>query len=422
MSEKNSVGILKGLAVISDSFKSMHITEDSILEVIDSDVFVHFFDDVEDPRMKGKVQYPLSNLLALIFVAMIEIKTMSFTEMASYMRYNKEKLESYGLIKDGVVPSHDTIRRILTLLDSQSLFENTTLGIYNFFLSLEKNAKKRGERKHISFDGKEVRGSGRSKDTNNPKRNIAMLNIYDSSLMTAIHSEPIDEKENEIPVIQRLLKDFHIKGNLFTADALHCQKDTVEIIHGGKGYYVFVAKENQKLLVQEIEAKFNNPKSRIQKYEEDERIFEMISISSSHTLRDEWKGLSTFVKMVSKKRKKECIRYFISNSKDVHLIIEAIENRWKIENELHKFKDVVLHEDVCRSTDKNVLQNIAIINNLITQIFYIYKSLSSREADQIRMGFKLEPIECIKYVLGFMSSEQIVNQLVLELKKSKRVR
>lgn len=79
-----------------------------------------------------------------------------------------------------------------------------------------------------------------------------MLNIYEAASYTVIECEPIDKKENEIPVAQRLLKQMNLKNTVVTADALHCQRETAAIIHEGKGIYVLIAKENQKLLSEEI--------------------------------------------------------------------------------------------------------------------------------------------------------------------------
>jgi predicted transposase YbfD/YdcC len=36
--------------------------------------------------------------------------------------------------------------------------------------------------------------------------------------------EVIDQKTNEIPMVQKLLKDIDLDGYYYTMDALHCQK------------------------------------------------------------------------------------------------------------------------------------------------------------------------------------------------------
>lgn len=420
MSQKNSNGIIRTMLILSEKFKELNITEDDLLEISKQQKFIHIFTDVPDFRMKGKITFKLENILMLIFLAIIQGGKMSFTGMEDYIEANKRKFEQYGLIENGNCPSHDTIRRILTMLDSEALYQSTLNGFYNFLLSLENNLRKQGDYKHIGFDGKEMRGSGRSKETKNPKGNISMLNIYDSGLMTAVFSEPIDNKESEIPVAQNLLKTMNLKNVVTTSDALHSQKDTAEYIADQKGIYIMAIKGNQALLLQEIQSRFNNPRVKIHTYKSDQRLIEIINLPKNHVLKDDWKGLKSFVRMTSNKRKEPCIMYFISNTSDPQLIIDGIESRWMIEDGYHKPKDLIFNEDVCRSTDKNALHNIAILNNLALQLFNMYQMISGKIFRKAKIYFQYNPIECLNTILGVMSSEDIVNRLVKELKKHKR--
>lgn len=370
--------------------------------------------------MQGKVIFKLANILMLIFLAIIQGGKMSFTGIEDYIEANKRKFEKYGLIENGNCPSHDTIRRILTMLDSDALYQSTLDGFYNFLLSLENNLRKQGDYKHLGFNGKEMRGSGRSKETKNPKGNIAMLNIYDSGLMTAVFSEPIDTKESEIPIARSLLGKMNLKNVVATANALHCQTDTAELIASKKVIYILAVKGNQPSLQQEIQSRFNNPRVKIQTYERDHRTIEIVSLPKNYVLKDEWKGLKSFARMTSTKRKDTCIMYFISNTSDPQLIIEGIESRWMIEDGYHKPKDLIFNEDVCRSTDKNALHNIAILNNLALQLFNMYQMISGKIFRKAKVYFQFNPIECLNTILGVMSSEEIVDRLVKELKKHKR--
>lgn len=422
MSRKNSNGVLKTMAVISEKFKGLDINEDEILTIAKEHYFIHIFSDVPDPRIKKKCVYLLPNLLMMIFLAIIEAGKMSFTGMEDFIEARKKKFEEYGLIKDGKCPSHDTIRRILTILDSEALYQCTLDGFYNFLKSLENNLKKQGDYKHIGIDGKEMRGSGRTKETKNPKGNIAMLNIYDSGLMTAVFSEPIDTKESEIPIARGLLKNMDLNDTVATADALHCQKETVAMIDDKKGIYVFAAKDNQPTLVQDAKTQFSNPRRKIYSYERDNRTIEIINLPRHYSLSDDWQGLKSYARMVSTKRKDPCTMYFISNTQDHQLIIDGIENRWAIEDGYHKPKDVIFNEDVCRSTNKNALHNIAILNNLALQLFNIYQMISGKIFRKAKIYFQFNSVECLNTILGVMSSEEIVASLVKELKKEKKSR
>ncbi len=415
---KNSNGIIKSMVIIAEKFKVLNITEDDLIEAIDAQVYLHLFENVEDFRQQGKMIYRLDSLLLLILFAILGKCNPSFTGVEDYIEANVKKYERYGLIKDGQCPSHDTIRRVLDSLDNGTLRENTINAFYNYLKHLETHTLKQGDYKHFCFDGKEMRGSGRSESTQNPKRNISMLNIYDSCLYTALISEPIEEKENEIPVVQRLLPQLCFKKSVLTADALHCQKKTAELISDGKGVYLLTVKDNQPLLLEEIKARFENPRIKIKKYTSDDRTFEIINLPSNYALKDEWKGLKSFTKMTSTKNKRKTnVRYFISNTQDERLIIDGIEERWSIENGFHKPKDIDLYEDGWRTTSKNALKNIATLNNLALLIIHMYATISGKIFRKAKVYVQNNAIDTLNFILGTMSSEEITERIIKELDK-----
>ena len=421
MSRKNSNGIVNSFAVITESFRSVNIDEDGILQLLDCHMFLHLFEDVPDFRDQVKITYKLSSLLMMVFLCVLERGKISYTAIADLIEAKEKKYVQYGLLNQDEFPSPDTIRRILTLLDSEALYENTLQGFYAFLQSLENHLIKAGEYKHIAFDGKEIRGSGRSKDTQKPKRNTAMLNVYDSGLNTVVSCVPIGEKENEIPVSQQILRSMNLKNTVSTADALHCQRETADLINDRKGIYVLTVKDNQPSLSEEIQVRFNNPKSKITTHVCGQRIMEILDLPKNYALSDEWAGLKTFVRMRSVKGKKNTIRYFISNTKDHRLITDAIEARWACET-MHKLKDMDLYEDAVRSTDRNALTNIALLNNLAVQLFHMYASISGKEFRKAKVYFQVNPIECLNLILGVMSSEDIIDSLIRDLTKKKRNR
>ena len=86
------------------------------------------FDDLQDYRQPGKIQYKLSDILLLCFLSIIyEGKTTSL-EIYDHILVYKSRYEKYGLIKDGQIPSHDTIRRTLMCIDPVE-FEEITLSL-----------------------------------------------------------------------------------------------------------------------------------------------------------------------------------------------------------------------------------------------------------------------------------------------------
>lgn len=408
--------IIDILLVISEKIKELDIKADEI--VIDHKSYLHLFSNVKDFRQKVKVIYPLEDLLLIILICIFEMGKVSYLAIADRIYTKRKEFKDLGLIKDiDRLPSHDTIRRILTYLDSDSLLEETLYGFYNFLRSLEKNVKKDHEYTHTGIDGKENCGSGRHKDSVHPKSNIGHLNVLDSGTMTCLFSESLDTKDSEMIHCQEILEKLDLKRRLITADALHCQKKTTKIIDEKKGRYLLCVKENQKLLYEEIIVRFT--KERYTTYEVKDRIIDIYHLPKNYST-DGFSGMKCFIRMTNKRGKSTYIRYFITNSKDEELIIEGLLHRWCIENGLHNTKDVFLGEDMFHSTDKTANKNVAILNNIAVQLIYILKAITNEELRRCKDRFKVYPLDTISLILTFMASEDIIDRLVKELKKEKR--
>src|SRR5437868_15518797 len=63
----------------------------------------------------------------------------------------------------------------------------------------------------------------------------------------------VEEKTNEIPKLPELLAPLPLEGALITADALHTQTESASyIVEQKKADYLFIVKENQPTLHQDI--------------------------------------------------------------------------------------------------------------------------------------------------------------------------
>ena len=410
------------VAVLNETFKEIDIDFDDHMEVMNSIGFLHLFDDLKDFRQPGKIQYNLSDILLLCFLSIIYEGKTTCLGIYDHILVYKSRYKKYGLIKNGQIPSHDTIRRTLMCIDPVE-FEEITIGrIYEFLQELRKCAQ--GTMYcHQSVDGKEARGSGRSEDAKNPQRNINVLNVYSNSDCLCIHSKPVETKTNEIPVAQEMLRLMDLKKTVITFDALHTQRETCNIIASKKGIYVAPVKDNQSGLREEIQEKFKkyelNQKKKITTLDTEKRNFRFISLPSNY---DDcgFTGMKTFVEMVSHTRKKAITMYFISNTKDTELIAEAIERRWEIENSFHKEKDTYLNEDDIHFTNKTSINNIVILNNLALALAKVYGSISTNEMRVAKKEFKAFPVECISKVQLIMKDTEIIKQIKSNLRRKKR--
>ena len=100
----------------------------------------------------------------------------------------------------------------------------------------------------IAVDGKTLKGAKRDNGTK-----VHLLSAFLHNQAVTVNQLEIDEKTNEIPMIQPLLNDLHIKGKVVTADALHTQVKTARyIVEDKEADYLFIVKDNQKRLRDDI--------------------------------------------------------------------------------------------------------------------------------------------------------------------------
>ena len=100
MTNINSNGVISSLAIISESFRSVNISEGDIINYVDDTLFLHIFDNIPDFRQKWKVQYKLSNLLMLIFLVILQYGKQSYVAIADYIEVGRKKYRNYGLLGD----------------------------------------------------------------------------------------------------------------------------------------------------------------------------------------------------------------------------------------------------------------------------------------------------------------------------------
>lgn len=118
------------VAVLNEIFREIDIDFDDHIEVMNSIGFLHLFDDLQDYRQPGKIQYKLSDILLLCFLSIIYEGKTTCLGIYDHILVYKSRYEKYGLIKGGQIPSHDTIRRTLMCIDPVEFEEITRLNRY----------------------------------------------------------------------------------------------------------------------------------------------------------------------------------------------------------------------------------------------------------------------------------------------------
>ena len=111
----------------------------------------------------------------------------------------------------------------------------------------------------MAIDGKTSRRSHNKKTGKGP---LHLVSAYATNSRLVLAQEAVDEKENEIVVIPKLLDQLDLDGALVSIDAIACNPAIAEaIVAAGTGYLLPV-KENQPTLRAEAESYSPAPPGR----------------------------------------------------------------------------------------------------------------------------------------------------------------
>jgi len=381
--------------------------------------FIKLFDSVDDSRVKGMIEYPLSEILLIAFMAVLA-GASSWVDIERFAHKREKWFKKFLKLENGI-PSHDTFRRVFGLIDTQQLIAVTSAFLVENLAAIKKSLgiKETGI-KHIAVDGKEQRGTGRLYGTDNEVKNLQTLHVYDVSDGIVLASKAIDSKTNEIPVAQDILSSMNLRNSIVTFDALHTQKKTTKIIVEKGGLYVGGLKGNNEGLFKEASALFTSKLKKSKEksgfyLEHSEKAHGQLEKRKYYMIRkpkesftgngtdNEWADLKSIIcyeKSIENLNtgKTECeTRYYLSNlsctEDNLQLASEAIRGHWGIENQLHWFLDASFDEDANSTMDSKAFNNLSVINKMALTICKIARpvvgSPSIRVASHGKSGVQI---------------------------------
>lgn len=335
------------------------------------DFFVHF-SVLPDPRTDRTKKHLLIDILFIAVCTMI-CGGEGFTDMEEFGEAKEEWLRKYLELPFGI-PSHDTFRRLFSILDPQAFGECFTRW------SQALHDATNGE--VIALDGKTIRHSF---DTFSGQPALHMVSAWASENGLALGQVRVDEKSNEITAIPRLLEMIDVKGRIITTDAMGCQRDVAKRIIDKKGDYVFCLKGNQESLHEEVKYFFDE--CRAANYEDVEHNY-FESVEKDHgrietrrcwvvgeaairwlERQDQWPGLRSIAAIESERKIRGKTttetRYFISSlTGKARKVAEAAREHWAIENSPHYVLDVTFNEDKSRIRKDNAPENLVVLRRI----------------------------------------------------------
>jgi predicted transposase YbfD/YdcC len=281
---------------------------------------------------------------------------------------NEKILREYLELPNGI-PSHDTIRRVMGLIEPSVL-----QGLVICWNELVNADEKGALRKILNLDGKTIRGSG---DVNH--KALHVVSAWSKEDGICLGQRVVHEKENEIVAIPELLNSLRIRGYTVTIDAMGCQKEIAKKIVSKKADFVLAVKGNQGTLHQELIEYFADEEllseikekggyhKTVEKHRSqlEKREYYQTDNISWYSDKKLWSGLKSIgmSQNTIEKGGKVSVerRYYISSLEpDAEFFARAVRQHWAIES-MHWQLDVTFREDHNKTLDSRAAENLNIM-------------------------------------------------------------
>ena len=300
---------------------------------MDGASFEDFFEDLPDPRIDRHKRHRLLDILFISVCAVICGAT-SFVDMADF-GHAKESWLRERLKLENCIPSHDTFRRVFTLVEPKAFLE--------CFVRWTSHLAEASSGDIVALDGKTLR---RSFQEATGLGAVHVLNAFSSINGLCLGQLKVDEKSNEITAVPALLEMLDVAGAVVTADALNTQKEIAAKVTDKGGDYCLALKGNHRALHEEVRLYFES--GLREGFEQDVTSFEEQDYGHGRSELREiwlaeterlswletkgWVGLRSIVASRSTRtvgdRESVEIRFYLSSLTDVKKAAASIRSHW----------------------------------------------------------------------------------------------
>lgn len=208
------------------------------------------FEQLKDQRRGHGLRHRQPFVLACAAVAMLMGAGgyEAFEDECS--KLTQRQLRALGCRKDPKTdryraPSDSTFFRVMNGIDAAEF----DLGVGRWMMAQEISILQ-----SLAVDGKCLRGSARTDG-----KPLQLLSAVSHRLRLTVAQEPIEDKSNEIPALQPLLRKLPqgaVEGSLITGDAMHCQQRSSQFVTQELGAdYLWGLKGNQDGILERAHAR-----------------------------------------------------------------------------------------------------------------------------------------------------------------------
>jgi hypothetical protein len=161
-------------------------------------VFLGYFKDLADPRQRGKISYPLDEILLLCLLAVLA-GAETFVDIALFGTKKLALLRRFRPFSGGT-PAHDHLGDILAALDAEQFQRCFVAWVAGRVGAADEV---------IAIDGKTAR---RTHDKKNGRAAIHMVSAFAARQRLVLGQVAVANKSNEITAIPKLLDMLAIEG------------------------------------------------------------------------------------------------------------------------------------------------------------------------------------------------------------------
>jgi predicted transposase YbfD/YdcC len=353
----------------------------------ESVVFLSYFKDLPDPRQRGKVTYPLPEILLLCLLATLA-GADGFVDIALFGRQKIDLLRRLRPFENAT-PSHDQLGEVFASLDAEA-FQRCFVAWVAALTGVPTGV--------VAIDGKTSRRSFRKRGDHDP---IHTVSAFATRQRLVLGQVKVADKANEIVAIPQLLDLLVIEGAIVTIDAVGCQRAIAQKILDKKADYILALKGNQGTLKQDVdlfvaEQKVNGFKdttiSRHETVDGDHGRIETRTTTVIHDVgwlqeRHQWPGLQGVVIVESIRELNGTIEterrlYITSLILQAPEIGPAIRSHWVIENSLHWVMDMTFRDDECRIRKHHAPANVVTMKHVAHNLLRRGKGQNSLRASR----------------------------------------
>jgi predicted transposase YbfD/YdcC len=310
--------------------------------------------EVPDPRRAQGQRYSMRHLLLFSVLATLAGAT-SYQKIIAFIALQRERLNVVFGACFRRAPVVNTLRHLFLALGRDDL--EAAFRRHAYDLSAQ-NALRT-----VALDGKTLRGSF---DHLTDRKAVHVLSAFASDAALVLAHQELAGAPDEVAAVPRLMAELGVTGVLFTADALHCQKDGFAQAAATGNALLVRVKDNQPTLHATLAGlcaarcpfDCHETVDRGRHGRQEHRRVEVFDTAG--LLDAPWQALVSCVARVSRLTyvkdtrtglwaTREEVGYYPCQARHgAKLLGGAIRAHWGIENRAHCVRDVTLGEDASR--------------------------------------------------------------------------